>query len=343
MPPKTDPDATTGQKLLLLNSLLLFSNREFSLTELSEKLRCSKQTVLRLLDQLETGAERGLIRDMRGGRAYYRMQRPARRPVLALSPEGLEQLALCRDFVLNLLPEAMRSSLEDSLRKAGALLPEGEDAAAALAPLASALSKGAIDYTSFQPVLNRLLAAMRRKTVLSLHYHNSMDEARACDFAPVRLLRFHDTLYVQGWMVTDKGKVERLYEQAMTLAVQRLTEAAATRRSFASLDLPPLPEDGAFGFAVEAPFAATVRFTPGAASVYARERIWSRDQSMETDEAGRLVLRFTARSLDEVLSWVLSFGPQAEAISPARLREEVGRVAAAAAAMYGQAQAVTRK
>jgi predicted DNA-binding transcriptional regulator YafY len=334
MPRKADPDATTGQKLLVLHSLLQFSNREFSLTELSETLRCSKQTVLRLLDQLETMPGRGLIRETRGGRAYFRMQRPARRPVLALFPEGLELLALCRDFVLNILPAPMRGSLEDALRKAGSLLPEGEDAAAALAPQAATLVRGAIDYTPFQPMLDRLLAAMRRKTVLSLRYRNRLDEERACDFAPLRLLRFHDALYAEGWMVTEKGSVARIYDHTMTLAVQRLREVTPTRRSFASLDLPSLPEGGGFGFNAEEAFAAVVRFAPGAASLYVRERIWSRDQEVETDEQGRLILRFTARNMDEVRSWVLSFGPQAEALAPERLREEVAAAAAEAAALY---------
>ena len=334
MPPKADPDATSGQKLLTLHSLLLFSNREFSLTELAENLCCSKQTVLRLLDQLEAGTERGVIREIRRGRAYYRMQRPARRPVMALSPEGLEQLALCRDFVLNLLPAPTRETLEDALHKAGTLLPEGENVS--LTPQAGTLTRGAIDYTPFQPVLDKLLAALRRKAVLSLRYHNRMDEERACDFAPVRLLRFHDALYIEGWVVSDKGSVKRLYDNPLTLAVQRLAEVILTRRSFAALDLPPLPEGGAFGFAVEEPFAARVRFTPGAASVYVRERIWSRDQRLETDVAGRLTLHFTARNMDEVVSWVLSFGPQAEALAPQRLREEVVRAAAESAAIYGK-------
>ncbi|MDR0466155.1 MAG: WYL domain-containing transcriptional regulator [Deltaproteobacteria bacterium] len=335
MPPKADPDATSGQKLLMLHSLLQFSNREFSLTELSERLTCSKQTVLRLLDQLETAPGGGLIRETRAGRAYYRMRRPVKRPALALSPEGLEQLALCRDFVLNILPAQMRSTLEEALLKAGSLLPEGEDPVAALAPQAAILTRGAIDYTPFQPLLDGLLAALRHKTVLSLRFRNRLDEERACKFAPVRLLRFHDSLYVEGWMVTDAGRTERAYDRPTTLAVQRLIEATPTRRSFASLELPPLQEDGDFGFDAEEPFAATVRFAPGAASVYVRERIWSRDQKMESDEAGRLVLRFTARNMHELRSWVLSFGPQAEALAPERLREEVASAAAEAAAQYG--------
>jgi predicted DNA-binding transcriptional regulator YafY len=332
---KNDPDATPGQKLLALYSLLIFSNREYSLSELSGKLRCSKQTVLRLLDQLEAGGERGILREMRKGRAYYRMARPARRPVLALSPEGLEQLALCRDFVLHLLPPEARDTLEDALAKAGALLPEGVAVAELLAPRAAALSRGSIDYGSVQPQLEKIREGMRRKLVVSLRYANRLGAERAVDFAPVRLLRLHDNLYVQGWSVTDQGRVERLRDRPLTLAAQRLKEAALTRRSFASLKLPELPENGDFGFAAEEPFVAVVRFAPGAASVYVRERRWSRDQTMETDSDGRLLLRFTARNLDEVLSWVLSFGPQAEALAPGRLRDAAGNAAAELAAMYG--------
>jgi predicted DNA-binding transcriptional regulator YafY len=172
---------------------------------------------------------------------------------------------------------------------------------------------------------------------LSLRYRTAYDEEKACDFAPVRLLRFNDALYVQGWMVTDKGRVERLFDDPTALAVQRLIEVVPTRRSFAALVLPPLPEDGAFGFAAEEPFAVSVRFAPGPPSVYVRERIWSRDQAMKTDESGWLVLQFTARNLHEVLSWVLSFGPQAEALAPERLREKVAQAATEAAAIYGSA------
>jgi len=335
MPKKIDSDATAGQKLLILHSLLVFGNREYSLTELAEKLRCSKQTVLRLLAQLESRPERGLIKETRRGRDYYRMQRPARRPQMALSPEGLAQLALCRDFVLNLLPDEMRSSLDEALQKAGTLLPEGEGANAFLAPQAATLARGAIDYTPYQSILKQLLAAIRRKSVLVLCYRNLQGKENAYDYAPVRLLRFHDTLYVQGWRVTDKGLVVLMYDDPMTLAVHRLIEAIPTRRFFTSLNLPSLPEDDSFGFAVEKPFAASVRFSPGAASTYVRERIWSPDQRMETDEAGWLVLHFTARNMDELWSWILSFGQQAEALAPEELRKYVADATAQAAALYG--------
>jgi predicted DNA-binding transcriptional regulator YafY len=337
MPPKTDPDATSGQKLLVLYSLLIFSGGEFSLTELAEELHCSKQTVLRLLDQMEAGGVRGLVRETRGGRAYYHMLRPARRPVLALSPEGLEQLVLCRDLALHLLPGDMRAKLEQALERASALLPEGGDAREALLSGATALTKGWIDYTPFQGFLERMRTAMRRKTAISVSYRSvAREQGRTFDFAPRRLLSFREAMYVQGWEVTGAGRMECLYDNPLTLAVHRLLEANPTRRSFAGLDLPPLPdEDTDFGFAVEAPFRARVRFARGAAAAYVRERRWSADQEMGQDNDGNLILDFTSRSRDEVSSWVLGFGAQAELLAPEDLREQLGRVAAAMAEAYG--------
>ncbi|MDR2604954.1 MAG: WYL domain-containing protein [Desulfovibrio sp.] len=335
MPGKKDGEATSGQKLLVLYSLLVFSGREFSLTELADTLHCSKQTVLRLLDQMEAGSVKGLIRESRSGRSYYRMQRPARRPMLALSPEALEQLVLCRDFVLHLLPGKMRADMEHALDRAAALLPDGVDAADLLLSRAAVLTKGSIDYTPFQTFLERIRAAMRRKTALSVSYRSvAGGESREYDFAPARLLSFREALYVQGWLVAGKGRMEIAKDAPLSLAVHRLREVTLTRRSFASLTLPALPEDGIFGFSVEEPFRVRVRFTPGAASTYVRERIWSRDQTLETDGAGGTILEFTARSLDEVISWALGFGPQAEILAPEEARTEVRRTVAALAALY---------
>ena len=57
---------------------------------------------------------------------------------------------------------------------------------------------------------------------------------------------------------------------------------------------------------------------------------------LETDETGRLVLHFTARNTHELLSWVLSFGSQAEILAPEHLREAMARATAEAAALYAR-------
>lgn len=121
MPAKRNGDASSGEKLLALYSLLLFRQREFSLTKLAERLRCFRQTVLRLLDQLEAGSYRGPIHELRGGRAYCHLPRPPKRALTLISPEALERLVLCREFVRHLLPDGAKPLRDDSLQRSAAL------------------------------------------------------------------------------------------------------------------------------------------------------------------------------------------------------------------------------
>ena len=52
MPAKRDLYKSYGEKLISLFVRLLFSGERHSLTELAKTLNCSKQTVLRLIDNI---------------------------------------------------------------------------------------------------------------------------------------------------------------------------------------------------------------------------------------------------------------------------------------------------
>ncbi len=51
------PDRSYGEKLISLFAKLLFTGRRYSLTELARSLGCSKQTVLRLIDDISLAYE----------------------------------------------------------------------------------------------------------------------------------------------------------------------------------------------------------------------------------------------------------------------------------------------
>ncbi|MDR1579446.1 MAG: hypothetical protein LBS35_03735 [Synergistaceae bacterium] len=148
---KKDPDSTPAEKLLALYTMLLFCAREFSLSELAGALNCSKQTVCRLLDQLEASRYGKLLRFKRGKEAIYRLARPQRPPQLSLDAEGLYQLALCRNFMLHLLPESMKKNAEAALLQASAYLPEQRDEGKGVFYFFNSAGrsyvKGHIDYT----------------------------------------------------------------------------------------------------------------------------------------------------------------------------------------------------
>lgn len=109
MAKKWDGDTTSSEKLLLLFATLLFNKRSFSIAELSSPscLNASKATTLRLLRHLENSKIGILTREKRGRESYYRLEH-GQTPGLAPNPEGVAQLAFCRDLVLHLLPENMR-------------------------------------------------------------------------------------------------------------------------------------------------------------------------------------------------------------------------------------------
>ena len=54
MPRKFDQSTTASQKSLYLLGILLFSKRAYSLKKIADKLRYSRQTVLRIIEEIES-------------------------------------------------------------------------------------------------------------------------------------------------------------------------------------------------------------------------------------------------------------------------------------------------
>ena len=95
MPEKYDQDARPDEKLLKLFMLLLFNDKEFSLTYLAETINCSKQTVARLLRRIDENYPCHLLERKSNRQKFYHLQRPSMSFKTAIDPAGLRQLALC--------------------------------------------------------------------------------------------------------------------------------------------------------------------------------------------------------------------------------------------------------
>jgi DNA-binding IclR family transcriptional regulator len=124
MPRKKDPDSTSLQKGLKLFTLLLFGGRTWSLSKLYQEIRCSKQTVLRLLAQIEASGWGKIIAEKRGNQNFYYMPRPRQVASVTLNERNLAQLTLCRDFLAKLLPERLKNETSETILKAHYYLPE---------------------------------------------------------------------------------------------------------------------------------------------------------------------------------------------------------------------------
>lgn len=326
MPSKWDRDATPAGKAVALFTMLLFNNRAFSLTELSspDRLNVSKPTVLRLIKQLEQACVGNIRRELRGREAYYRLERPTRVPDVSLNAEGLSQLALCREFLASLLPGAMQREIQTSLDHMVSFLPRGEREFHG--GIGAAVSKGRIDYTPFQGTIATLMQAIREERVCLVQYRAALSgKTKEYDFAPKRLLACRESLYAEGWIVTDKGTAEALYDEPCRLAVHRFQNCVLTVRDSKDVpDIPP-PSTEAFGVMEDKPFTVAVRFDASAA-VYVSERRWSDGQRVEEHEDGSITLYAEMFNDAECISWVLGFGDAAEVLEPAWLRRELRQI-----------------
>ena len=323
MPKKWNKELGPGEKLLRLFSLLLFAHERYSLTALAEILECSKQTVLRLIDQLEAAGWAKVRRDDTGRRALFWIERPGTLPKVSLNAQGLQELILCRSFLEHILPRSLNTGADTTLRQASAYLPEAERATfPAMNTIGGVITKGRIDYSAFRHFMDPILRAIMEKTVCEITYKSPYAAtARVFDFAPMRLLTHGESLYITGWQVTPKGTPLPEYEEQTTLLAHRIHKVCLTRRTWSNL--PETESTGAFGIMQEEPFSLSIHITTPEAVAYVAERIWSEGQTLDTQEDGSLILTMTAQSAREVVSWVLSLGSAAHVLTPHWLQKEV--------------------
>lgn len=314
-------DSRPAEKLLALYTTLLVSPEPMSLTLLSKKLDCSKQTVSRLVDQLESSKFGKVIKDRLGKQIIYSLEKPRRQPVVSLNADGLTQLALCREFLLRLLPPSMSRQMETSLRQASAYLPDNSDFMSD--GIGASFVKGRIDYRPYENFIKTIMKAITGKKICSVGYRTKRHrEEKNYDFAPTRLIAFHESIFVYGYIVAETGPVRPLYENPNLLALHRFTKCAPTRRKIDKIP-DDLPGQSSFlGIMSGDPFDIAIKFGPDSAT-YAAERQWSLDQTIENLPDGSIILRVRAVNTFECLSWLLSFGDSAEVLEPAWFRQQV--------------------
>ena len=328
MPRKKDLYRTYGEKLISLFAKLLFTGESHSLTDLSQMLYCSKQTVMRLVEDIERAYGVNVEGRIEGRRKYYRIRRPGRRaPLVNLTQMELHMLQMCRSFARHLLGSEQFEEASRALEKSRALLPV--EKAISSRHFAS-FTPGSIDYTPHQQAIRTLLEAMEQKKICRLTY-KSITAKRAKTFyvKPLKIFSHHDTIYLHARLARKPGQPYKEPEFDPLLAVHRIQKVDLDERPFKfpeNYDFEKIFNRN-FGIIKEDAFEVEVELS-GFAARFAAERIWSPDQKVEELSDGRKRLTFSASSKPELIAWVLSFGHDAKLIRPDWLVEKVkGQVA----------------
>lgn len=129
-------------------------------------------------------------------------------------------------------------------------------------------------------------------------------------------LKFHNNnIYLAGYL--------KARNQTLIFALNRIDELTVLKETQDSVKFNPQEFfDQSFGISQGAQFSVKLKFSACVAQ-YVSERIWHSEQTITNLESGDIVLKFDAKSLDETVSFVLSFKENVEVLEPEMLKEKV--------------------
>ena len=173
--------------------------------------------------------------------------------------------------------------------------------------------------------------AMQRGVALSIRYHRPGGPPE--DPRTVRPYGF--VLSGRDWMMLAEDQGDGVVK---TFYLSRVESAALTQLRYTipkSFDANVFFRD-TFGLFVGGgrPFRFRVRFSRELADEI-REQHWHPDQKIETTREGEVILELPARSIQEARRFVLTYGTDAEALSPPELVQDLSAQASGLARTYG--------
>jgi predicted DNA-binding transcriptional regulator YafY len=324
MQKKKSPDRSYGEKLMRLFAKLTFTGRKHSLTELARSLGCSKQTVLRLVDDITQAYNVPLSEELRGGRKWVWIDRAGNHersePAALLSETEHRTLQMCRAFTEHLLGRDTFVEMERAVEKSGHHLPSGVDGAGSVFGV---VRSGVIDYTRHEEVLRTLLSGMADRRVCEVTYRGlNAPIAKTFHIKPLQVFAHRETVYVHARRARTPGQPYKAPKYDPLLALHRFENVTKTDTPFhrpRGYDFEKVMNQG-FGVWMQKRFRVVIELD-GWAAAFVRERTWSPGQTLEDLREGGLRLGFWSTSEPEVMSLVLGFG------ACARLREPVALVA----------------
>ena len=320
---KMEPHISYGEKLVSLFVRLLFEGKSYSLNELCRILKCSKPSVLRILNDIRKSYGVTLDEEFRGREKYVSARKSiSKQPVLSLTESEWHVLSMCRTFTERLLGRKLFEEATQALLKSKTHLQEGDRVTTGHF---ACFRPGMIDYTPYHEIIHTLIRAMDSKKICLITYQ-ALEEGRAKSYyiMPFKLFSHQDTVYLHARKARTPGQKYRAPEFDPLLAVHRMKKIEITDRGFEqpqNYDFDRIFNLN-FGVIKEEAFEVEVEFT-GWAARYVAERIWSPDQKITGIGKNKIRLNFTASSEPEVISWVLSFGEEAQLIEPNEMVNEM--------------------
>jgi predicted DNA-binding transcriptional regulator YafY len=224
----------------------------------------------------------------------------------------------------------IETEIERAFSKLDAFVPEGfgkrlERVGTLFCPAAVQFPK---NYSRKEKLIEELTDAVLGRRTCLVEYHSFHDDQVKCfKIDPLRFFERNGGLYI-FYRSPSFGDIRML-------AVERIKKVTVTEAAFLyPEDFDPEELlDSTFGLYYDDPVTVKVRF-PAHQARYIEERKWAKVQKITKRRDGSIVLKMTTSGWYDVKRWILSFGPDAELLEPAELREQIRDAALEMAGFY---------
>jgi len=305
------------------------ASRSMSVRELQDEFGIARRQVYRDLARIE---EQGhpLTQSQEVGERVWRLPLNYQGlPPVTLSPYELMSLYLAKSHLAFLKGTPFWEDLEGVLEKVKAGLPVRttnhlERIVQALATLARPVR----DYSKSKAVLLNLRKALLLQRRIRFSYKKP-EEPKPGSYIvdPYALVLYQSGLYLVGYSHAARA--------TRTFAVERIRQIEVADETFV------MPESFStgerdkrlFGIMEGPQHSVTIRFRHEVAYMF-KERRWHPTQKIKINRNGSIVLTMNVGGVEEVVSWVLSWGPQATVLGPPALRKLVTQELRAALKPY---------
>jgi len=295
--------------------------------QLAREFEVSNRTVKRDIDFMKCRLDLPIEYDCRRY-GYYYSKKVDQFPGVRITEPELFALLVAQKAVAQYHGTPFKQPLETAFRKLTAQLsPESEYTFHNLEQALSFRPLGPEDTDL--GLFQRLNAALRERRVLRFRYRNlgtSVAQTRRVD--PYHVACIDNRWYLFAF---DRGR-----KAMRTFALSRMHRLELTNSRF---DRPVEfdPEEyleGSFGvFKGQEDFEVVIQFDAWAADLL-RGRRWHPSQEVIEFPKGGLRMRLRLNNIDEIESWVLSWGPHAMVIRPKALADRTKAAAEAMIKLY---------
>jgi proteasome accessory factor B len=323
-PPGTSPSYGSARNLTQLIHLLHISPLGIGLEELLERLGITERTWLRYLHMLgdtlldEEGEPLVEVVRYTGGRRVRFRRKPV---VIQGQAYQLMSLFMAMELMSYLEGTVFHRGALEVLEHFGRSVSRSHGLQTNLMMKDFQrkflhVSDAPKSYGQQAAILERLVEALILQRWISLEYRAPNKPAKVHRLAPLSLLLFRRGLYLLGRRHLAEGEA--------TFAVERIREVSLEKEGFSyPADYEPRSRfQEQFGLiGGQSPQLVRLCFDPQLEELV-RARLWHPSQEFSTTPAG-LEMRLKVGISEELIAFLLSFGPQLKVLEPKELKHEV--------------------